>query len=487
MIKRKKTYKELYHARMDEIVLRAKTRDRKKMLWALQGGSTKSLVKGGEYVGLPTAVESPNHPSDIITDAQGVKKATEEYLSNLYKKSTPPEMEKPWMNTPSVCEVRKKVAAEPFQWPKITTLNDYRAMLRKGNQRPAPGPDAWEKWCVKNLSDNALTLVLELHNYIIKTSMFPGRIKEMTSMMFYKRNLCTDLANWQGIMLSNFIANSPMTWLTHQLTTYTSKMGITPETQVATQQGVQTRDVISYLASIKCYAQRHNQTIYALQRDQMKGFDYLAPQGFYDAIKAYGLPEQISKLDMAAQERTPVWVRTAYGLAGPIIIDAVTKQGGPASSLKSILTTSLGHRYLDDVARMDPGALVLQTSTMKGGKEPHTMDHRLTVRVTMAEATDDSIIFATNIKSLQNFTMKMERFQYAYGWLTSWKKTVAYGLCVPEGAKPDTIKMPSITVKDGKYAEGEKTWHEVPIKYGELQFLRAKMIRHVVQENCKIS
>jgi hypothetical protein len=37
----------------------------------------------GEYIGLPTAVECPNHPGDIITDAQGVKKATEEYLKTL--------------------------------------------------------------------------------------------------------------------------------------------------------------------------------------------------------------------------------------------------------------------------------------------------------------------------------------------------------------------------------------------------------------------
>jgi len=92
-----------------------------------------------------------------------------------------------------------------------------------------------------------------------------------------------------------------MTWLTNLLTAYTSKLGIIPETQVATQQGVQTRDVISYLSSVKCFAQRNGQTIYALQRDQMKGFDYLAPQGFYDAIQAYGLPLAITDLDRAAQ------------------------------------------------------------------------------------------------------------------------------------------------------------------------------------------
>ena len=104
----------------------------------------------------------------------------------------------------------------------------------------------------------------------------------------------------------NFIANLPMTWLTNLLTVYASKMNIIPETQVATQQGVQTRDVISYLSSVKCFTQRNHQTIYTLQRDQMKGFNYLAPQGFYDAIYAYGLPRTIADLDKVAQSYTKV-------------------------------------------------------------------------------------------------------------------------------------------------------------------------------------
>ena len=47
MIERRKAYKELYHARLDEIVSRVETRDGKRIPWALQRGSTKNLVKGG--------------------------------------------------------------------------------------------------------------------------------------------------------------------------------------------------------------------------------------------------------------------------------------------------------------------------------------------------------------------------------------------------------------------------------------------------------
>ena len=332
--KRREVYKELYHAQMQEIISRARQRDRRRISYALQGGSTRKMINTGEYVGLPTAVNTPRNPGEIVTDPEGVKKATCDYLTDLYNRDQPPAMQKPWMTTPSVIEVKERVAQTPFQWPRKATLTDFQALLRRGNQRPAPGPDGWEKWCVKNLSDKALQLVLDLHNYETLNARFPGNVKDMTCTMFHKRNLRTDLSNWRGIMLSNFLANTPMTWLTNLLTTYSSKLSIVPGTQVATQQGVQTRDVISYLSGIKCFAQRNRQTVYALQRDQMKGFDYLAPQGFYDAIEAYGLPTSIADLDRAAQNNTNVFVRTAFGIAGPIVVNAVTKQGGPSITSK---------------------------------------------------------------------------------------------------------------------------------------------------------
>lgn len=474
--KRREVYKELYHARMQEIISRARQRDRRRIAFALQGGSTRKMINAGEYVGLPTAVNRPRNPGEIVTDPEGVKEATCDYLTDLYNRHQPPIMQKPWMTTPSVIEVKERVAQTPFQWPQKATLTDFQALLRRGNQRPAPGPDGWEKWCVKNLSDSALQLVLDLHNYEVLNARFPGSVKDMICTMFHKRNLRTDLSNWRGIMMSNFLANTPMAWLTNLLTTYSSRLCIVPGTQVATQQGVQTRDVISYLSGIKCFAQRNRQTVYALQRDQMKGFDYLAPQGFYDALEAYGLPSSIADLDRAAQSNTNVLVRTAFGTAGPIVINAVTKQGGPASPLKSVLTTSLGHRYLDDISAKDDGLLSLETETSLKKRQAHHPDHKLRIPITMVEATDDSIIFATNLPTLQRLTLAMERFQYAYGWLTSWKKTVAYGLCIPEGQHSSTVQMPSITVQTGgQYDPETVTWHEVPLKLDELQFLRTRV------------
>ena len=122
------------------------------------------------------------------------------------------------------------------------------------------------------------------------------------------------------------------------------------------------------------------------------------------------------------------------------------------------------------------GLLVLETETSLKKRQLHHPDHGLRMPITMVEATDDSIIFATNLPTLQRLTLAMERFQYAYGWLTSWKKTVAYGLCVPEGQRPDTVKMPSITVQTGgQYHPETITWHDVPLKLDELQFLRTRV------------
>ena len=126
-----------------------------------------------------------------------------------------------------------------------------------------------------------------------------------------------------------------MTWLNYLLVPYAARKQLIPETQVATQQGVQTRNVMSYLSAVNSFANRHKQTVFALQRDQMKGFDYLHPQGFYDAISAYGLPLEIIKLNKAAQKYTKVLIRTAYRITGPIVINGVTKQGGPLSPIKS--------------------------------------------------------------------------------------------------------------------------------------------------------
>jgi hypothetical protein len=127
-------------------------------------------------------------------------------------------MDKPWLTTQSVKEVHDRVITNPFVWPRLASITDFRALIRCGNSRPSPGLDRTEKWCVKSLSDVSLKPFLELHNYMMLNSHFPSDTKDMYLTMFHKRGLRTDLNNWRGLMISNFLANSPMTWLNYLLT-----------------------------------------------------------------------------------------------------------------------------------------------------------------------------------------------------------------------------------------------------------------------------
>ena len=144
---------------------------------------------------------------------------------------------------------------------------------------------------------------------------------------------------------------------------------IIPECQVSTQPGTQGQDLISYISQIELWAAREHVPLYVLQRDQRKGFDMLEPQGFYDAISAYGLPSSIIDLDRSAQDSVPYRVKTAYGFTDPFIVDGVTKQGGSLSPLKCTLTTSLCNRWLMDLDNQ--GALTIQTHMSRAGT-PHT-------------------------------------------------------------------------------------------------------------------
>lgn len=187
-----------------------------------------------------------------------------------------------------------------------------------------------------------------------------------------------------------------------------------------------------------------------------------------------------------------MFIRTAFGIAGPISISGVTKQGGPLSPIKSTLTTSLGHRYLDDLAAKEDGTVILQTRSRLDMREPHTPIDESSVRVTMVEATDDSYIFATDLQTLQKYCLQMERFQYAYGWLTQWKKSAVSILgTIPNALNPppESIRMPSITNLDGRDPL-EITYHDVQLKVGELEFLkamvddpvtRARLIRNLIE------
>ena len=337
----------------------------------LLGSSPKILYPNLLASSPPVALQDPTVPTQLLTEGEEIKAATVSYFSHLYHHSQPPPTPKPWLSSPSVLSIHDRIQKDPFLWPQELTLDSLRSLLRKGNAWPAPGPDRWEKWFLKALSDSSLTLVLRLLNYEILTSHIPDAVKPSTISTIFKRGSRLDLTNYRGICCSNFLLSAPFAWLNHCLGPYLTRHAVIPAGQIATQPGVQGRDLTSLFAQIESWASREHVPLYALCRDQQKGFNRLSPQGFYDAVCAYGLPPELIKLDSSAQTNVPYSIRTAFGLTDTLTVSGVTKQGGPLSPLKSTLTTSLGHHWLNDMASGDPHALLISTHQARRSC-PHT-------------------------------------------------------------------------------------------------------------------
>jgi hypothetical protein len=259
-------YKELYAAKRAQILEWAKHYDAGKIKGVLSGGSSKKLMSGyAAFISLLTAVNSILTPGAIANNPASVAEETGQYFSKLYKCSMPPNKPKPWLTTPSVLTVKRHVMDDPFLWPIAATLAHFHAMLHKGSPHFSPGPDGWEKPCIKNLSDKALQLVLDLHNYSVINTTFTDNIKDTHLTYFHKQGIHTDLTNWRGLLISNFLANSPMTWLNFKLSPYATWMGIIPETQVATQPGIQTCDLMSFLCGLKTWSHHTKTPLYLLK------------------------------------------------------------------------------------------------------------------------------------------------------------------------------------------------------------------------------
>ncbi|KAJ7107921.1 hypothetical protein C8R44DRAFT_744493 [Mycena epipterygia] len=228
-------YRDLYAEKTAEIYARAKLRDRNWIIAALRGGSTKKLAATANFISWPRSISGRDGSGKMLSEPEA-----------------PSSVPKPWLTTSSVLRVKECVVADPFEWPKPASVEDYSALLRRGNQKPAPGPDQWEKWFIEAFSEFALRLVLDLHNYIVMHSRFPGDLEDIPT--------------------------------------------------------------------------------------------------------------------------------------SPIVVSGVTNQGGPASPLKAIYTTSLGHSYLDDIATQDSDSLVISTANSLYA-DPQLRDDSLRVKVTMVNET----------------------------------------------------------------------------------------------------
>ncbi|KAG6874591.1 hypothetical protein C0992_007389, partial [Termitomyces sp. T32_za158] len=202
----------------------------------LQGGSARKLYSH-QFSDLPRALSIDSELDSFITDPEGIKRSTQSYFTTLYKRTPRPPQPKPWLTTPSVHNISLAVRADPFTWPQLMSLDDLRRMSNRGNTRPTPGPDRWEKWFLRFLSDRALKPILDLINYILRSSHFPDVIKPIYVSTIHKKGSPTILSNYRGIACSNVLCNLPFAWLNYKLGPYLAKHSIIPPFQIATQPG----------------------------------------------------------------------------------------------------------------------------------------------------------------------------------------------------------------------------------------------------------
>ncbi|KAF5373304.1 hypothetical protein D9615_007407 [Tricholomella constricta] len=469
-----------YHEEKQETQLRSDRRHMGRVQGLLHGGSAKPFFPPS-FSPLPLALSSTADDSldDLVTGPQRIRETTVQYFQRLYRRSTRPPQSKPWTETASVHGIAQRVDAEPFQWPQTLTVSDLRQLVKSGNRRPAPGPDGWEKWWLAHLSDAGLSPVLQLLNYILTRSRIPACIKSVTLTTIHKRGPNTNLSNFRGITCSNLLANLPFAWLNKKLLPYLTTYGIVPSSQVATQPGVQHRDLLSFLAQLQMWAKREKVPLFAIQRDQKKGFDMLEPEGFYDALAAYHLPSSIALLDASAQREVPYQVKTVYGLTETFVVDGVTKQGGSLSPLKCTITTSLLSHWLSDVSSSLQRPLLVTSHQSRAGK-PHVPSDSAAVPLSMVEAMDDSIIWDVDWSALIHKARLADRFQSTYGWETAWRKSAVYAFNGDfDPPNQDVIQVPSVPPSDP--SSPVTIWNDVPVYRDHIRFLKVPVNRPDLQ------
>ena len=86
------------------------------------------------------------------------------------------------------------------------------------------------------------------------------------------------------------------------------------------------------------------------------------------------------------------------------------------------------------------------------------------------ECIDDSLLMATEIEQIKEIVYMQERFQYAYGWSTSWEKS-SVSVLNPGQEHAETIKLVSISPEDKENPLKKRTIN-MPIIQNRIEFMK---------------
>lgn len=385
---------------------------------ALNTGSTKKILPN-QRTSIPPIVRLSD--GSFTAEPKEMVERWRSHFETAYIRPEPPSHSKPWLECDKSHSFRSKTAEDPFQWPRLMLEGDLHDLLSKGKPDPAPGPDGWEKWALKNAGPKWHGAVSNLVNYMINNNYFPDTLSGNYLIPIHKRGDFTDPANYRGIVLAGMLQKIAGSWLTETLQDYCDKMGLIPDTQTAGHRGKQPSDAMHILHAIDGYfriGRTSRKWCLGLKRDQKTAFDALHMNGFEDAAEFFGLPKSLVPFEKARAANVSFILRCRGTDSEPIRTTGLTKQGDPFSVLKYALTLSMMQWWIDETLP-NVGALI---TTRRRPHLRHTGLDKSERRLRLLAATDDTIAFAESKEDLITLVSKLEDFQTAYNMQTEWHK-----------------------------------------------------------------
>ncbi|KAK4700819.1 hypothetical protein P7C70_g5424, partial [Phenoliferia sp. Uapishka_3] len=438
-----------YAAKKAEIHARAAER-RIKDLQAILAGQSASKVLGHEESTClqPRVLQDPDDPTKILTSKEDIHNATRRAFNARFTHDPIPraQEDKFWMKSKKSQEFRAGSLKDPMIWPPTegVSLADIDGFLDRGNNRPSPGPDGWEKWPIKYLPEEMLEILRLLVDYITRTNYFGDGLNDLLFLTLWKnKGTMINLNYFRGIGLGNLLHQMAVTVFTTTFKKYCWRRGFLPPTQGAANAGLQGRDLTSYIAQIDAWAHANETTLYWIKRDQMKGYDRVIPEAFDDACEFFGLPDSVRDFVRASKRGLKAYAVTAFGVdLEAIIMEMIMRQGGPFSPNEFTLVFAMASHWVhEEMEERDP--VYIQTSNGRN-KCPHGEIDQKKIRVHMPEQMDDSCNIRSSLAMMAESTKLFEDFGRTYGSQTDFadaSKTEIGILGKDPGPLPDKIDV----------------------------------------------
>ncbi|KAK4702921.1 hypothetical protein P7C70_g3293, partial [Phenoliferia sp. Uapishka_3] len=414
-----------YATRKKEISDRAAGDELKSYQRILAGqNAAKVLGREEELCMQPRVLIDPDSPGRVFTTEHDVKTETRRAFNARFTHDPIPrtEDEKHWMKSKIAKAFQEGSKLDPLIWPPTNgiELHHLHEFLERGNNRPSPGPDNWEKWPLKHLPAEMTEIVRMLVDYIVRNNYFEEGLNDLLFLTLWKnKGTMIDLNYFRGIGLGNLLHQMAVTIFTTTFKKYAWRRGFLPPTQGAANAGLQGRDLTSYISQIDAWAHANNTTLYWIKRDQKKGYDRVTPEAFDDACTFFGLPDSVRSFVRATKSGLQAFAVTAFGVDTlPIIMEMVMRQGGPFSPNEFTLVFAMASHWVhEEMEKQDP--VYIQTKHGLEGN-PHGDIDLKRIRVHMPEQMDDSCNIRSSLEMMGVSTKMFEDFGRTYGAATDF-------------------------------------------------------------------